>query len=181
MNANADAVQNLPAAVREKIGVACYQRGADCEVNTVNVHGMLAAVENASSLFWQREEALALVGKEIAPCSMLSTWGRPERWSPAAGSEIKPLQLHYDLKTLFGFPTAIVSSFESVFHTPAVIGDSVSTQQVLKSVSEPKTTKLGTGRFWLIEMQYRNQHGDLLGIDSFNCFGYERIDNHDSD
>jgi hypothetical protein len=107
---------------------------------------------------------------------MLSTWARPERWTPGEEVANKPLQLHYDLKELFDFPTAIVSSFESVFHAPLAVGDRVSSQQVLQSVSEEKHTRLGCGRFWQIEIQYRNQRGELVGVESFDCFGYRKVD-----
>ncbi len=47
-----------------------------------------------------------------------------------------------------------------VFHEPVRPGDVITTRQILRSVSDPKTTKLGTGRFWVIDVEYRNQHGD---------------------
>ena len=45
---------------------------------------------------------------------------------------------------------------------------------MLKSVSEPKTTKLGTGRFWVIDVEYRNQRDEVVGIESYTGFGYRR-------
>ena len=44
-----------------------------------------------------------------------------------------------------------------VFHEPVRPGDRLRTRQILRSVSGPKTTKLGTGRFWVIEVEYLNQ------------------------
>jgi hypothetical protein len=41
-------------------------------------------------------------------------------------------------------------------------------------VSEPKTTKLGTGRFWVIDVEYLNQRDDLVGVESYTGFGYQR-------
>jgi hypothetical protein len=43
-------------------------------------------------------------------------------------------------------------------------------------VSEPKTTKLGTGRVWVIEVEYRNQDDALVGIESYTGFGYRKAD-----
>ena len=48
------------------------------------------------------------------------------------------------------------------------------TRQILRSVSDEKTTKLGTGRFWVIDVEYRNQTGDLVGVESYTGFGYRR-------
>jgi hypothetical protein len=45
---------------------------------------------------------------------------------------------------------------------------------VLRSVSEPKTTKLGTGRFWVIDVEYVNQKGESVGTESYTGFGYKR-------
>jgi hypothetical protein len=54
------------------------------------------------------------------------------------------------------------------------MGDVLRTHQVLRSVSEPKTTKLGTGRFWVIDVVYANQDGDLVAVESYTGFGYRR-------
>ena len=60
------------------------------------------------------------------------------------------------------------------FHTPVRMGDVLRTHQVLRSVSEQKTTKLGTGRFWVIDVVYANQDGDLVAVESYTGFGYRR-------
>jgi len=41
-------------------------------------------------------------------------------------------------------------------------------------VSDEKTTKLGTGRFWVIDVEYRNQRGELVAVESYTGFGYRR-------
>ncbi len=46
--------------------------------------------------------------------------------------------------------------------------------QILQSVSDLKTTKLGTGRFWNIEVVYENAKGDLLVREEIAGFGYRR-------
>jgi hypothetical protein len=45
---------------------------------------------------------------------------------------------------------------------------------VLRSVSDEKTTRLGTGRFWVIDVVYKNQAGALVGVESYTGFGYRR-------
>jgi acyl dehydratase len=61
-----------------------------------------------------------------------------------------------------------------VFHEPVRPGDVLHTRQILRSVSEPKTTKLGAGRFWVIDVEYLNQHDELVGVESYTGFGYQR-------
>ncbi len=156
---------SLPDAVQSLIGTSCYELAGDALVSQSNVRAMCAVVENPNAAYWDEERT---------PTTMLSTWSRPEYWSPERDGEFKALQLHYDLKELLRYPTAIVSSFESVFHRPARVGDRVSSVQTLKSISEEKTTRLGTGRFWEIEVRYTNQEEALLGVEIFNCFGYRK-------
>jgi acyl dehydratase len=61
-----------------------------------------------------------------------------------------------------------------VFYEPVRPGDRLTTRQILRSVSDEKTTKLGTGRFWVIDVDYRNQHGELVAVESYTGFGYRR-------
>ena len=60
------------------------------------------------------------------------------------------------------------------FYEPVRIGDVVTSRQILRSVTAPKTTKLGTGRFWVIDVEYLNQRGELVGVESYTGFGYRR-------
>ena len=54
------------------------------------------------------------------------------------------------------------------------LGDVLRTHQVLRSISGDKTTKLGTGRFWVIDVEYHNQRDELVGVESYTGFGYRR-------
>ena len=85
-----------------------------------------------------------------------------------------PQRSYFDLKERLGLPEAIMSDNTIVFHEPVRPGDLLHTRQILKSVSEPKTTKLGTGRFWVIEVEYLNQRDELVGVESYTGFGYKR-------
>ena len=61
-----------------------------------------------------------------------------------------------------------------VFYEPVRVGDRLRTHQVLRSVSDPKKTKLGTGRFWGIDVEYFNQDGTKVASESYTGFGYKR-------
>ena len=54
------------------------------------------------------------------------------------------------------------------------MGERVRQYQILRSVTGPKTTKLGTGRFWNIEVIYENMKGDLLVREEIAGFGYKK-------
>ena len=85
-----------------------------------------------------------------------------------------PLQVHFDLKQRFDLPEAVMSDNTIVFHEPVRLGDRLRTRQILRSVSGPKTTKLGSGRFWVIDVEYLNQRDELVGVESYTGFGYRR-------
>ncbi|MCB1014663.1 MAG: MaoC family dehydratase N-terminal domain-containing protein, partial [Acidimicrobiales bacterium] len=117
----------------------------------------LASVENGNPLFWDADVAEALAGGPIAPPSMLSVWFRPHHWAPGATDNLVPLQVHFDLKEAFGLPEAVMTDNTITFGVPVRPGDRIRSRQVLRSVSPPKTTKLGAGRFWVIDVEYLNQ------------------------
>jgi uncharacterized protein len=174
MSADAAATPDVPAEVESWIGQTRYPETADFPVERGYLWTACASVENGSPLFWDDAVAAELTDGPVAPPSTLSLWFRPHHWQPGQTTQKLPLQVHFDLKDHLGLPEAIMSDSEVVFHDPVRPGDVVSTAQVLRSLSEPKTTRLGTGRFWVIDVPYRNQHGDLVGVETFTGFGYVR-------
>jgi acyl dehydratase len=164
----------VPDEVAAWIGETRYPETADFPVERGYVWTSCASVENGNPLYWDDKVAAEITGGPIAPPSTLSLWFRPHHWQPGQTAQKLPLQVHFDLKERLGLPEAIMSDSEVVFHEPVRPGDVVGTAQVLRSLSEPKTTKLGTGRFWVIDVPYRNQHGVLVGVETFTGFGYAR-------
>ena len=84
------------------------------------------------------------------------------------------MQLHFDLKAALGLPEAVMTDNTIIFHEPVRIGDRLKTVQILRSVSGLKTTRLGTGRFWVLELEIENQNGELCAIESYTGYGYKR-------
>ncbi len=164
----------LPRAVTDMIGQPQYGTTADFPAEMGYSWNTLAATENPNPIYWDPEVAEALAGGRILPLSTLSIWMRPHRWSPGAAEEQVALQTHFDLKELLGLPEAIMSDNTVTFHQPVRPGDVISHRQVVRSISPPKTTRLGSGRFWVIDVEYHNQHGDLVGVESYTGFGYRR-------
>ncbi len=169
----------LPADVAELIGKVQYETFGEFPVERGYIWTTCSSVENGNPLFWDDEVAEELTGGPIAPPTMISVWFRPHHWAPGRMEQALPLQAHFDLKARFDLPEAVMTDNTIVFHTPVRPGDVLRTHQVLRSVSEPKTTKLGTGRFWVIDVEYFNQHDDLVGVESYTGFGYRRSSSHD--
>ena len=164
----------LPEDVAALVGRVQYEEAGEFPVERGYVWSSCASVENGNPLFWDEEVASEVTGGPVAPPTMLSVWFRPHHWAPGREGERQPLQVHFDLKERFGLPEAVISDNTITFHEPVRPGDVVSSRQVLRSVSEEKTTRLGTGRFWVIDVEYRNQDGELVGVESYTGFGYRR-------
>ncbi len=164
----------LPEAVEAMIGTVQYEQIGEFPVERGYVWTSCASVENGNPLFWDDAVADEVTDGLIAPPTMLSVWFRPHHWSPGRDEQPMPLQVHFDLKGRFGLPEAVMSDNTIVFHEPVRMGDWLRTRQILRSVSEPKTTKLGTGRFWVIDVEYLNQRDELVGVESYTGFGYRR-------
>jgi acyl dehydratase len=158
------------------IGKEQYHEVAEFPVERGYVWTSCASVENGNPLFWDDEVAGALTGGPIAAPTMIPVWFRPHHWAPNRAGEALPLQVHFDLKELFGLPEAVMTDNTIEFHAPVRMGDRLRTHQVLRSVSDEKTTKLGRGRFWVIDVVYGNQDGDLVAVESYTGFGYRRDD-----
>ncbi len=154
------------------IGVTQYEETAAFPVERSYGWTSCASVENGNPLFWDDAVAASITGGPILPPTTLSLWMRPHHWTPNAGGEGLALKAHFDLKEILELPEAIISENTIVFHEPVRPGDVISYAQVVRSITDEKTTKLGTGRFWVIDVEYRNQHQELVGVESYTAFGY---------
>ena len=167
-------MSDLPADVQEMIGKKLYPEVGEFDVERGYIFSSCASVQNGNPIFWDDAAAREITGGFIAPPSMISAWFRPHFWAPYRKEEGKPMQSHFDLKELMGLPEAIIAGNELVFGVPVRPGDVLTTYQVVRSVSDVKTTKVGNGRFWVIDVECYNQHGEFVGKDVYSCLGYRR-------
>ena len=167
-------MSDLPPEVEKLIDQVQYEEAGEFPVERGYIYTSCSSVENGNPLFWDDAVAQEVTDGPIAPPTMISVWFRPHQWSPGRTEPGVPLKSHFDLKEIFELPEAVMTDNTIVFHDPVRPGDRLRTRQILRSVSEPKTTKLGTGRFWVIEVEYLNQHDELVGVESYTGFGYRR-------
>lgn len=168
------AVDPLPDKVTALLDCELYRECSEIEVEQGYIFNTCAAAQNGNPLMWDPEVAAELTGGPIAPPTMLSVWFRPHHWHPGSEREQMPLQAHFDLKRMLDLPEAIISDNEMVFGEPVRVGDRLQSYQVIRSISEIKTTRLGQGRFWVVEVVFENQHGIFVGSDCYTAFGYRR-------
>ncbi len=166
--------EDVPGDVAELVDVAQYLEEGGFPVEQGYIWSSLSSVENGNDLYWDEDVAAELTAGPVAPPSMLSVWFRPHHWAPGRSEEHLPLKVHFDLKARFDLPEAVMTDNTMVFHEPVRPGDRLRTQQYLRSVSGEKTTRLGTGRFWVIDVEYTNQRGAVVGVESYTGFGYRR-------
>ena len=164
----------IPDEIQATIGQVQYVTPGEFPVEQGYIWTSCSSVENGNPLFWEPEVADAVTDGAIAPPTMISVWFRPHHWAPGRTEVALPLQVHFDLKAAFDLPEAVMTDNTIVFHEPVRPGDVLTTRQVLRSVSGPKTTKLGTGRFWVIDVEYLNQRDELVGVETYTGFGYRR-------
>ncbi len=167
-------MSDLPAEVQSWIGQKRYEIEGEFDVERGYILTSCSSVQNGNPIFWDEKAANDLTDGWIAPPSMISAWFRPHHWAPNRTEQALPLQVHFDLKEIFELPEAVMSDNTVTFGEPVRIGDRLRTWQVLRNVSTPKKTKLGTGRFWDIDVEYVNQRGDWVGTESYTGFGYRR-------
>jgi acyl dehydratase len=167
-------VSDVPAEVTSWIDKKRYEQVGEFDVERGYVFTTCASVENGNPLFWDEKAAQDLTDGWIAPPTMLSAWFRPHYWAPNRTEQAQPLQVHFDLKEKLDLPEAVMTDNTIVFGEPVRPGDRLKTWQVLRSVSDVKETKLGKGRFWVIDVEYENQRGESVGRESYTGFGYRR-------
>ena len=140
---------------------------AEVTIDHSQIENFCSAVQDGNLLYWN---------DGISPPGMLSAYNRPHPWTASRGDKPKnrPLELHFRVKDLLELPRGIVAEQVYEFGVPLRIGDRVRAEQSLREVSNIKTNKLGTGRNWTIDVTYKNQRGEVAGVESISFFGYQR-------
>jgi acyl dehydratase len=165
---------DLPEKVRSWIGQELSESRSEFAIERGHIESMCSAVEWDNPIYWDEKVANELVQGPMCPPSMLSVWLRPHHWAPGRSEEVLPLSVHFDMKRELDLPEAIITGNELSFGEPVRPGDVLTARQTLVSVSEPKRNKLGLGRYWVIDVVFRNQRDEWVGTDRYDCFGYRR-------
>lgn len=135
------------------------------------------SVEDENPLYWDYPTSRHVTGSVIAPPAMLPSWAIQHDWFPGkTGPGLRTLELHFMVKDALGYKNGLVIDVDLEFHEPLKEGDSVRAEQVLRSISDERQTKLGLGRNWTIEVIYRKPDGSLAGTQTLRFLGYGRID-----
>ncbi len=164
----------LPDEVKGWIDQVRYEEEPEFEIEKGYVYSSCSSTQNGNPLYWDEDVAREITGGLMTPPTMMSVWFRPHHWAPGRTKQRLPLQIHFDLKEKLDLPEAVMTDNEVIFFEPVRPGDRLRAHQVLRSVSDLKQTKLGAGRFWVIDVEYFNQDGTMVGKEIYTGFGYRR-------
>ncbi|MHB8511583.1 MAG: MaoC family dehydratase [Actinomycetota bacterium] len=160
--------------MNEWVGKTRDDGPSDIVVEQSLIQHWCEATENANPIYWDAADSIEITGEQIAPPTMLSVWMRPLTFKPGRTEIRMPLSLHFDLKEAFGLPEGIVAWNEIQFGRPVRVGDRISTSQTVREIGEERTNRLGTGRSWIIDVTYKNQDDEIVGVESYSMFAYRR-------
>jgi acyl dehydratase len=152
---------------RSQIGRETAPVAAPYPVNEAMAHFWCEMVEDPNPIYFDGAYARSTwLQGTFAPPAMLYTWGRPLVWPERAReTAIDDLQLE-------GCDQVLAVNAVQEYFLPIRYGDTLTTTSKLASVSDEKTTRLGTGHFVTTVETTRNQHGQVVGTHTFTLFFY---------
>ena len=169
--------EQLQALVGKPIGDGGVHRGPD-PVNQPMIRHWAAAFEDANPVYTDPQAAAqSRFGEIVAPPLMLQTWtmatpkitGIAERGgSPVEGGKAGVLALLDEA----GFVGTLASNSEFEILRYLKLGDEVSSETLLESVSPQKQTRIGPGHFVTWVTTYTDAAGDVVGRQTFRILKF---------
>jgi len=134
---------------RALIGKRTPVRWAHAPVSLGRIQQFCAMTQDGNSSYWDGE---------TAPPAMLETWLMPLEWSPwsAAPEPRLPARIPLPGRSM------INGGNDTTFHRPVRVGDLLSVEEELLSVSDLKQTRLGDGHFVETLSVFRNQDDEVV-------------------
>lgn len=147
-------------------------------VNVPMIRHWVDAIDDRNPVYLDEAAAAASShGRLVAPPAMMQTWTFPrplvqgigERGgSPRESSGPSALTLLDEA----GYTSTRATDSELEFERYLHPGDVLSAESALETVSDEKTTALGTGYFLTWLTTYRDQHGDVVGRQRFRVLKF---------
>jgi acyl dehydratase len=149
----------------------------------------LEAMRDGNPLYWNEAIAKEICGGIIAPPTSTLTFAASYRWTPERPDEMwdmhgvevgfkkslrLPMEPHFALKDFTGLKEGIVGGIDAEYYEPMRLGDNLTMYARVRDISDLRTNKLGTGRNWIAEAEYRNQRDELVSIERYKFYCYNR-------
>ena len=149
--------------------------GAD-PVNQPMIRHWVEAIGDENPVYTDPDVAARSAhGQVIAPPVMLQAWVmRGVKGRPAAGGNVQDELMR--LLESRGFTSVVATNSEQEYHRSLHLGDHLSATTTIESVSDEKTTALGTGHFVTTRVEYRDQHGEPVATMRFRILKFRPAD-----
>lgn len=149
------------------IGKETAPRPAPEAINIAMARHWCEMVEDANPIYFDEETASkSWMGKTFAPPTMLYTWRMAPVW-PRRNVENALSGLEFE-----GCDATLAVTAIQEYEQPLRYGDTLTVSSKIASISDEKTTRLGSGHFVTTVDTFRNQDGDIVGTHSFTLFRY---------
>jgi len=164
---------DLPEEVNKLIGKNSFTDQSPIMIQKGLWQNFCSSIEDGNKIYWDERVAECHTEDLIAHPAMLPSWVHDFEWHPQR-KKVQPMELHFHLKNILNLPLGIVTEVDIEYYLPIKDGDEISANQTLLSVSELVKTKLGEGRYWVIEVKYFNQLEILVGKQNIHFLGYKK-------
>jgi uncharacterized protein len=168
--------ERLDALVGAPLGAGGRSVGPDA-VNQPMIRHWAAAFDDANPVYTDPSAAASRFGGVVAPPLMLQTWtmrtpvlaGIRER-----GGTNVPVEGPGPLSVLddAGFVATLATDSEFEITRYLRLGEEVSSETVIESISEEKSTRLGVGHFVTWVTTYRDGTGEVVGRRRFRILKF---------
>ena len=145
---------------RAMVGKRTPLRWAPAPVSLGRIQQFCAMTQDGNPSYWD---------DGIAPPAMLESWLMPLEWSPWSATPEPRLPARIPLPGR----SMINGGNDTTFHLPVKVGDRLSVEEELLSVSDLKQTRLGEGHFVETLSVFRNQDGDIVADVRNTLFRFE--------
>jgi acyl dehydratase len=143
---------------RAMVGRRTPPRPAPAEVSWARVQQFCALTRDDNPRYWDPAFAQEQWVGLVAPPAMLLGWLMPLEWSPSSPAPEPMLMARVPLPGT----SMVNSSNDTTYHLPVRVGDRLTVEEELLSVSDLKSTRLGDGHFVETLAVVRNQDGDVV-------------------
>jgi len=141
-------------------------------VNEAMIHHWCEAIGDELAVYADEQAAAASVHKGIvSPPTMLQAWTMVGLRRPSgAGNRYTDVLGLLDRN---GYRSVVATNCEQDYVRELRPGDRLSVTTVIEHISEEKRTALGAGHFVTSLMEYRDQHGELVGVQRWRILKFK--------
>ncbi len=143
------------------------------EVNAPMIRHLVEAVGDTNPIYTNSDlAAQSIHGGLVAPPTMLQAWVMHGIEGPQRTSD-GPYEKMNQLLFSRGFTSVVGTNSEQVYHRYLRLGDQLTMRTVIDSISEEKSTGLGTGHFVSTRQDYYDANNELVGSMLFRIFRFQ--------